>query len=366
MLDIIYYFNIFGCLTMGMALLLIQTAPQLINPHYRNAKRFLGIASIIVALCNALIFYNRVQESVAEIFAMPVLVAAQLQAALFTFIVLILFHSPYVCRRNILRHLCPTLFFVGLYLLTILLFPDVRIYSVDEYIANITNPVLLLRTVFAATYLTQIVIYVRLFRREQRNYIAKIENYFSDTDKYEFRWASRLFYEAACIGIAVLVFSIFPAPLFDGIITLVITVYYFDFGVRYINYQYKLYYEALPAIEEKEESQPTKESEGDKELEDEMAKLLLYLQQGVVLGDYAEALHIPERKLSVFINSTYGVSFKRWVNNKRVEYATEQMAKHPDYTMERIAELSGFAHKSHFCKIFREITGGSFTEYKNR
>ncbi|MZZ95709.1 AraC family transcriptional regulator, partial [Escherichia coli] len=47
-------------------------------------------------------------------------------------------------------------------------------------------------------------------------------------------------------------------------------------------------------------------------------------------------------------------------------YATEQMAKHPDYTMERIAELSGFAHKSHFCKIFREITGGSFTEYKNR
>ena len=244
MLDIIYYFNIFGCLTMGMALLLIQTAPQLINPHYRNAKRFLGIASIIVALCNALILYNRVQESVAEIFAMPVLVAAQLQAALFTFIVLILFHSPYVCRRNILRHLCPTLFFVGLYLLTILLFPDVRIYSVDEYIANITNPVLLLRTVFAATYLTQIVIYVRLFRREQRNYIAKIENYFSDTGKYEFRWASRLFYEAACIGIAVLVFSIFPAPLFDGIITVVVTVYYFNFGVRYINYQYKLYYEA--------------------------------------------------------------------------------------------------------------------------
>ena len=120
----------------SMALLLIQTAPQLINPHYRNAKRFLGIASIIVALCNALILYNRVQESVAEIFAMPVLVAAQLQAALFTFIVLILFHSPYVCRRNILRHLCPTLFFVGLYLLTILLFPDVRIYSVGEYIAN--------------------------------------------------------------------------------------------------------------------------------------------------------------------------------------------------------------------------------------
>ena len=108
---------------------------------------------------------------------------------------------------------------------------------------------------------------------------------------------------------------------------------------------------------------------GDKDVQkpvDEMAKLLLYLQQGVVLGDYAEALHIPERKLSVFINSTYGVSFKRWVNNKRVEYATEQMAKHPDYTMERIAELSGFAHKSHFCKIFREITGGSFTEYKNR
>ncbi len=366
MLDIIYYFNIFGCLTMGMALLLIQRAPQLIDPHYRNAKRFLGIASIIVALCNALIFYSRAQESIAEIFAMPVLVAAQLQAALFTFIVLILFHSPYVCRRNILRHLCPTFVFAGLYIVTVLIFPDVRIYSVDEYIANITNPALLLRTIFAATYLTQIVIYIRLFRREQRNYIAKIENYFSDTGKYEFRWASRLFYEAACIGIAVLLFSIFPAPLFDGIITVVVTVYYFNFGVRYINYQYKLYYEALPAIEGNEEPQPAKENKGDKELESEMAKLVLYLRQGVVLGDYAEALHIPERKLSVFINSTYGVSFKHWVNRKRVEYAKEQMAEHPDYTMEKIAELSGFAHKSHFCKIFREMTGGSFTEYKNR
>lgn len=113
MLDIIYYFNIFGCLTMGMALLLIQTAPQLINPHYRNAKRFLGIASIIVALCNALILYNRVQESVAEIFAMPVLVAAQLQAALFTFIVLILFHSPYVCRQKYFATPLPDIVFCG-------------------------------------------------------------------------------------------------------------------------------------------------------------------------------------------------------------------------------------------------------------
>lgn len=114
MLDIIYYFNIFGCLTMGMALLLIQTAPQLINPHYRNAKRFLGIASIIVALCNALILYNRVQESVAEIFAMPVLVAAQLQAALFTFIVLILFiHHTFAgeifCDTSVRHCFCGTL-----------------------------------------------------------------------------------------------------------------------------------------------------------------------------------------------------------------------------------------------------------------
>ena len=338
----------------------------MINPHYRTAKRFLGIASVIVALCNAILLYSRAPQSIAEIFAMPVLVAAQLQAALFTFIVLILFHSPYVRRQNILRHLCPTFVFAGLYFVTVLIFPDVRVYSIDEFIANSTNPALLLRTVFAAAYLTQIVIYVRLFRREQRNYRARIENYFSDTGKYEFRWASRLFYEAACIGIAVLLFSIFPAPLFDGIITVAVTVYYFNFGVRYINYQYKLYYEALPAMEEQEEARPAKEDGGDKELEDKMAGLQLYLRQGVVLGDYADALHIPQRKLSVFINSTFGVSFKHWVNRKRVEYAKEQMAMHPDYTMERIAELSGFAHKSHFCKIFREITGGSFTEYKNR
>ena len=376
MLDLIYNFNIFSCLTMGVGLLLIQTSPELKDPHYRNAKRFLGIASIIVALCNGLVLYSRAQESIAEIFSLPVLVAAQFQAALFTFIVLILFHSPYVCKRNILKHLTPTFVFVVLYTVAVIVKPDVRVYSFEEYAANITNPALLLRTVFAGVYLVQIGIYVRQFHKQRKEYIAKIDNYFSDTDKYEFRWASRLFYEAASIGVSVLLFSMFPAPLFDAIITTAVTVFYFNFGVRYINYQYKMYYDALPAVnivvepipqEQEAEQEPShaREVKSNEETEDEISKLKLYLQQGVVLADYAAALKVQERKLSVFINTTYGKSFNQWVNTQRVEYAQKLVVDCPELNIEQVAEQSGFANKSQFSKIFKEITGTTFSCFKN-
>ena len=351
MIDIIYHFKIFMCLAIALILLLVQTAPRLSDRHYRNGKLFLALAAIILAVSNALVLCADGFVFV-ELLAAPVLVVAQLQACMFTFLVLTLFHSAYVSKGNILRHLLPTIGFVVLYVPTAIFFPMV------------TLP---LRGVFAVVYLAQIIIYVRLFKRQRREYIAKIDNYFSDTNKYTLRWASRMFYQACSIGIVVLVFSIFPSEVFDGVLTLMVTGFYFWFAVQFINYQYRLL-EAIPAVvvaEEALEVKSQKRAEGDDTLLKEIELLELYLQHGVVLSDYAKAVGIPSRKLSSYINSTRGVSFNQWVNAKRVEYAKKQIEKHPDYTMERIAELSGFAHKSHFCRIFREVTGQSFLDHKN-
>ena len=238
MIDIIYYFNISCCFTMGLLLLSIRTAPDLEDKHYRVVKRFLGAASIIVAVGNTAILLSGGSDLKVEMFSAPLLIVSQLQAALFTFAVLTLFHSQKVKRSYILKKLLPTFVFVLLYTLSVLLFSDVKTHSAEEHLSNLTNPSLLLRTIYGVVYPVQIAIYVRLFRRERKLYMARIDNYFADTDNYDLNWATRLFYEATTIGLVVFVFSIFPHQTFDAVLTVVITCFYVVFALRYINYQY--------------------------------------------------------------------------------------------------------------------------------
>lgn len=364
MIEILYYYNIFSCFSMGMTLLLLKTAPRLTDKHYRTGKVFLAVATIILALGNAEILWQGIADSV-EMFSIPVLVISQLQAALFTFLIFTLFHSPYVNRRNILRHLTPTIVFTVAYVATVIVCPDVELHSISQYLDNITNPGVILRTLFAAVYLVQIAIYIRLYRRERKCYIAKIDNYFSDTDKYKLGWASRLFYQGGGLGVLALAFCVVPNEAFDIVLTIIITYLYFNFTIQYINYQYRLFY-ALPAVSHTETpaAELAKETMNDKALDEAMNSLTLFRQQGIVLADYAQALNLSERKLSSYINSAYGVSFKRWVNGRRVEYAKELIAEYPHMTMDVIAEKAGFADKSHLSRISREFTGVPFAEHK--
>lgn len=365
MLDILYYFAIISCLIMGVVLLLIRTTPTLQDKHYRVTKRFLGVASIIVAVGEAVILLKKGSGLEVEMFSAPVLIIAQLQAALFTFAVLTLFHSRKVNQRYILKCLIPTFVFAPLYALSVILFSDVNTHSIEEHLSNLTNPSLVLRTIFGVVYLVQIAIYVRLFRRERKIYIAKIENYFSDTDSYKLNWATRLFYEATGLGLVVFVFSMFPHMVFDAVLTVAIACIYIIFAVEYINYQYRLYY-ALPAVkDEPEKVESVVAQQKDPSLEEAIAKHPLFLKQGVVLADYASALDITERKFSSYINSTYGVNFNRWINLQRVEYAKKLAVENPELNIELIAEKSGFANKSHFSRTFKEIEGVLFIEHKN-
>lgn len=302
MIEIFYYFNIFSCFTVGLALLLIHTSPKLTNKHYRNAKAFLGVASLIVALGNAFIIFSGVLKEQVETLSAPVLVVSQLQAALFTFLVLIFLHSSNVNEKIILINIVPTIIFISLYIISAIVLCDVNTYTISDHFANISNVPLLLRTIYGLVYFVQIILYVRLFRRESKIYRTKIENYFSDTDVYNLGWATRLFYQATGIGLTVFIFSIFPSKIFDAVLTVIITYLYFNFAVRYLNHQYRLYY-MLPAVD----SGPIYEHEiqklqtPDKFLDESLSFLDLYLKQGVTLADYADTLKITERKLSTYI-----------------------------------------------------------------
>lgn len=236
-ISIISMFYIFALLAVGMLLIFFKTAPELRKHKYHKAKRYLAAAVIIVAMGEVVLLTDGSAERPIDIFPLFRLIVAAFQACLFTFLILILFHSKYVNIRNILKHLLPTIVFIIAYILTISIHKDVEVYTWNEYCANIKNPALLLRTMFAITYAVQLILYISLFKREQKKYKFRINELQPDLTYPKLRLGTSLFYQAAGIGVFVLMYSIKPTQITDTLFTLIVPFFYISFAVRYINLQ---------------------------------------------------------------------------------------------------------------------------------
>src|SRR5690606_14623444 len=78
------------------------------------------------------------------------------------------------------------------------------------------------------------------------------------------------------------------------------------------------------------------------------------------LNSLAKELNTNSTYLSKVINSSMQVNFSNYLNNLRVEYAIEKLAKSEkfrSYTIKAIAEESGFSTAQSFSTAFYKITG---------
>lgn len=368
-----YLFNIFTCVMTGILLLVSKITPGLNDPHYRNARILISTAILLLAAGKGLTLL-RSTDILLDIFPFIPLVLASFQACLITFTVLILFHSDYVSRHNIFISLMPTFVFVVLYVIVRLFVPEIRIHNWQEYGCNITNPVVLLRSAFLVTYLVVIVRYIRLFNRERNIYIGRINDYFSDTDKIRSVWGTRLFYEGLAIGLSFAVVCSWPSAVIDGISTVIMTIFYFSFAIRYINYQYKLLILQpavgvnVPVVETAPAKVPVDVSAHTLEyrLQQLIAQKQPYLTPGVVIADLAGQLNVSSRELSYLIHQTYDMNFNTWINTLRIDYALELMKQNPHIAFDELAEQSGFSDKTKFSRVFKQTTGFLYKDYKNQ
>ena len=80
----------------------------------------------------------------------------------------------------------------------------------------------------------------------------------------------------------------------------------------------------------------------------------------------AMARHIQAspRHLSEAINNTYGESYSKQMNRRRIARATRLLVEHPDMPVTEIMFRSGFQTKSSFNKEFRAIMQMSPTEFR--
>jgi len=83
-------------------------------------------------------------------------------------------------------------------------------------------------------------------------------------------------------------------------------------------------------------------------------------------ADIAEKADIPKRIFSPLLSSQFGCSFRHLLNTCRVEEAKRLIEENEDelHSMDGIGSMAGFASRSTFYRVFKEITGMTPKAYK--
>jgi AraC-like DNA-binding protein len=92
----------------------------------------------------------------------------------------------------------------------------------------------------------------------------------------------------------------------------------------------------------------------------------LFLKIDISIHELGERMKMNSKYLSKAINSRDGLNFNRFINEKRVNYAATLIldSQYEGYSLEGIANESGFRSKSTFNTTFKSVIGCTPSEYK--
>ena len=88
----------------------------------------------------------------------------------------------------------------------------------------------------------------------------------------------------------------------------------------------------------------------------------------LLLTDFASEFNVHPNKLSFAINHCCGVSFRSYINRKRLDYFSAQISRgaHKSRSILEIAFDAGFPSKSTFNRVFKEEMGMTPSEFVDK
>ncbi|MBK8953928.1 MAG: AraC family transcriptional regulator [Saprospiraceae bacterium] len=86
----------------------------------------------------------------------------------------------------------------------------------------------------------------------------------------------------------------------------------------------------------------------------------------ITLEQFAKLINYSPQKVSQVINEKSGLNFNSFINQKRVEYACDLIAKDPDVKILAIVYDSGFNNKNSFYMAFKKFKGVTPSVYASR
>ena len=91
----------------------------------------------------------------------------------------------------------------------------------------------------------------------------------------------------------------------------------------------------------------------------------LYLKKDLTLSDLAAAMNSNRTYVSKYLSQVLGVTFYDYINQLRIERVSIPMLReHPEYKLDYVAQVSGFASISTFRRAFFKLTGQTPSQYE--
>ena len=280
-------------------------------------------------------------------------------------------------------HLIP---FVAVFT-TAIVFHGRPVIKLDNFFAN--DPFLSFRLIYGLSFFISITTYsiisFVLIRRHERN----MKELFSYTSaRITLSWLKVIsigFYVTYVLVFIVGVYVIFKKELpYDPTIVSYFGLTFFAFafssyGIKQPGIFNELYAERKTKTRKVEPVEPEIKYERsglkDSDAEKYLGRLLKhmetkkpYLDVDLTIQDVAESLSIPRHYLTQVINEKLNKNFYQFINEYRVEEVKSLLADkdYQKYTMTAIAFEAGFNSKSSFNSAFKEITGMTPSEYKEK
>lgn len=89
-----------------------------------------------------------------------------------------------------------------------------------------------------------------------------------------------------------------------------------------------------------------------------------FLNPSLTIEEIARVLNTNRTYVSKLVNLYYGMTFRDYVNMKRLEFSKQLMTDEPDASLDYIAAKSGFQSSTQFIRKFRETEGLTPTVWK--
>ena len=366
-----------GSLLMGIMLLALKSYPDTGNPIYSRVKRFLAYTAFIDVLIDAIMLYL-----VSTGNSQGILNTFVLQAAYYCQLFFMSYAGLTFVRADIRQKKFLKWALHPLAALTLLFMAGFFAYSAANTAGSTGLMLQYCRTGLAKTvsYITdalllcEILIYFVWMSIATRNYIRKVDNFFSG--------------EAADEGVKVNRFAVIYITFFlitgldifitsaniDALLMMLktvlgvhIVVFIFNMSPYFLGTGKRMDDCSLPdtpspagreeSLEKSTESAITRwENAPDKP----------YLQEGLVLADVARQLDLSETQLSYVLNHSLGLNFNTWINRLRIGEAKRILREEPQTQISDIAYRSGFSDITVFSRNFRKEEGTTATEYRRK
>ncbi|MBQ8047253.1 MAG: helix-turn-helix transcriptional regulator [Prevotella sp.] len=196
-----------------------------------------------------------------------------------------------------------------------------------------------------------------------KRYIRFVSNNYSNIDGIDVSWLRPVFVFAIVSQLTWLFTSLYASATAD-VIYYVLTIAVW-LAVLYYSWNFR---PVIIDMEEKEmaksvcyEVSPVDEMGLKRAIEDEQ----IFLDPDLTLATLAKAVGTNRTYMSNWLSDVQGQTFYNYVNRLRVERASiPLMNEHPEYTMDYIAEKSGFGSVSTFRRAFQKFTGQTPQTYK--